>query len=261
MMMEDGVELFMPGRADPNALAGRAPVAFRPVWNVGMNSLSGFIARVAPPDEGAVPKDDDGRRAALDDMTALAKAAEVLEESLEIGRKAVIIAPVASTTLLRHPFRGAYLSLLRRTPARIRALVALQIVSIPAYAPKERLQSMQRDIAPLCRAIILTSDIFCANLDCVPQGSVHACALSFDALSEGERECRNLMTRFADKTRCIGCLAMADGVSSRPVLMAAVAAGFGYIAGPAVEADRGDIFPVRRFDAAGALNGGRNAFS
>lgn len=239
-MMTDDLDLFRPGYADPGALAARAPVLFRPVWNVSMNSVTGFVARVAEARTAS-----DLRTGALDDMTVLARAGEMLEESLEIGLRAVIVAPVSAGTLLDHPCRGAWIGLLRRLPRRVRDLLALQVAAIPPGAPRERLQAAQRDVAALCRALVFSSDLSCAHLDCMPPRAVHACTADLAGLVP-DRTGAAQLARFAGKTRALGCIPMAEGVATPPLFAAAAAAGFGYIAGPAAGADRSDIFQPRR---------------
>ncbi|MDI1227556.1 MAG: hypothetical protein PSY14_07730 [bacterium] len=226
--------------AGVEALGKNVSISFRPIWNVEKKYLCGYLVRRV----GAAPKTQDGAAAA--DLGLLVKAAESLERLQAQGEKSVVVVPVGYETLNAYPFRGHYLSLLRRIPEALRSYIVLQLDNIPQHASKQRLQLLQTDMRGLCRAVALTSDIRGANLDSVSRGNLHACVVDFSDASIGEDTMVSLINRFADKVGGINCAAMADGVSTRAALCAAISAGFRYIAGEAVVADQPELGISRR---------------
>lgn len=221
------------------------PVVFRPIWNVEKKYLCGYIARVT--NAGAVLACvEASARGPVQDIGLLAKAADALADLQARGEKSVVVVPVSFETLNLYPWRGHYLSLLRRIPEGVRSFIVLQLGNIPRGAPKQRLQTLQGDVRDLCRALAFTTDLRGQHLDSVLRQNVHACAVSLpDNLME-EEDPIGLITRFAGKASGMDCAAMADGVSTRAALCAAVSAGYAYLAGGAVLADQAELGISRR---------------
>jgi len=224
-------------------LAKSTPVMFRPVWNVEKNYLCGHIIRPK-----SRPDYADAQSLAVSDIGLLMRGSQALSGLQGRGEKSVVVVPVGFETLNSYPWRGHYLSMLRRIPENLRSLIVLQICNIPANAPKTRVRSIQGDVHGLCRAIAFTVDIGGGHLDCVARQNVHACAISLADKQLESDEFISIMNRFADKARGINCAAMADGVSTLAALCAAVSAGFRYLAGEAVLADQPELgIPCRDF--------------
>lgn len=217
------------------------PVVFRPIWNVQKNYLCGYIIRLRT----RVDHNDD-ESMAVTDIGLLLRGAQALSELQARGEKSVVVVPVSFGTLNSYPWRGHYLSMLRRIPEGVRGFIVLQIGNIPANAPKTRLRTIQGDVHGLCRAIAFTAGIEGGHLDCVSRQNVHACAI---AIGQGHIESDDFigtLNRFADKANGINCAAMADGIATRAALCAAVSAGFRYLAGEAVLADQQELGISRR---------------
>jgi hypothetical protein len=222
------------------ALSKNVAVSFRPIWNVEKKYLCGYIIRATRKQNATSDQE------ASDDLGLLVKAAQSLEYLQARGEKSVVLVPVSYETLNAYPFRGHYLSLLRRIPEAQRSFIVLQLDNIPSYASKQRLQLLQNDMRGLCRAVALASDIRGTNLDGAARGTLHACVVNFTTEDLDENAIIGLINRFADKVGGINCAAMADGVSTRAALCAAIAAGFSYISGAAVLADQTDLSVSRR---------------
>jgi len=232
------------------ALGRATPVVFRPIWNVEKNYLCGYIIRPK-----MRPDFNDAQSLAVSDIGLLLRGAQALSELQARGEKSVVVVPVSFETLNSYPWRGHYLSMLRRVPEHVRSFIVMQICNIPANAPKMRLLSIQGDIHGLCRAIAFTADIGGGRLDCVARQNVHACAISIPDAQLQNEDFIGVMNRFADKAGGINCAAMADGVSTRAALCAAVSAGFRYLAGEAVLPDQPELGISRRdFTLANALD-------
>lgn len=231
------------------ALSKNVAVSFRPIWNVEKDYLCGYLIRPAKKDHASADL------AAAADLGLLVKAAEALEKLRERGERSVVVVPVGYETLNAYPFRGHYLSLLRRISEELRSFIVLQLDNIPAQASKQRMQLLQCDMRGLCRAVAMSSDIRGANLDGVSRGNLHACVVNFSHNEAEEQLVIGMVNRFADKAGGINCAAMADGVSTRAALTAALSAGFRYIAGAAIAADQPQLgISRRRFTLADAFN-------
>ena len=222
------------------ALAKNVAVTFRPIWNVEKKYLCGYMIRPANRQHATADI------AASADLGLLVKAAEALEKLQAQGEKSVVVVPVGYETLNAYPFRGHYLSLLRRIPEALRMFIVLQLDNIPAQASKQRLQLLQTDMRGLCRAVAMSSDIRGANLDGVSRGHLHACVVNFSETGLDDASMSSLVSRFADKAGGVNCAAMADGVTTRAALDAALSAGFRYIAGAVIAEDQAQLGISRR---------------
>ncbi len=222
------------------ALSKNVNVTFRPIWNVEKKYLCGYMIRATKKPNATSDS------VASDDLGLLVRAAQALEDLQARGEKSVVLVPVGYETLNAYPFRGHYLSLLRRIPEAQRSFIVLQLDNIPAYASKQRLQLLQNDMHGLCRAVALACDIRGANIDGAARGTLHACVVNFATEDLDESAVIGLVNRFADKVGGINCAAMADGVSTRVALCAAISAGFRYICGAAVLPDQTELSVLRR---------------
>jgi len=224
-------------------------VIFRPIWNVEKSYLCGYIIRPVSDDSEkkaqglSVTAQNEAN--ALNDIGVLYKAAQALSELQQRAEKSIVLVEVNYETLNTFPFRNQYFSMLRRMPETVRNFIVLQIGNIPVQAPKLRLQSIQSDLRGLCRALSFAADIRGGNLDCVSRRNVHACAISLEQMAK-EDELTGLMGRFANKATGMNCAPLVDGVETADILSAAVAAGFRYIAGKAVQADQRSLGISRR---------------
>lgn len=223
------------------SLGKATQVVFRPIWNVEKNYLCGYIIRPK-----FRPDCSDSQSLAVNDIGLLMRGAQALGELQAHGEKSVVVVPVSFETLNAYPWRGHYLSMLRRVPEHVRSFIVMQICNIPANAPKLRLQSIQGDIHGLCRAIAFTAELGGGFLDCVARQNVHACAVALGDRQLESEDLVGVMNRFADKAGGINCAAMADGVSTPAALCAAVSAGFRYLAGEAVLPDQAELGISRR---------------
>lgn len=222
------------------ALGKNVAVSFRPIWNVEKNYLCGYLIRAAKKDH------ETPDMAASADLGLLVKAAEALESLQERGEKSVVVVTVGYETLNTYPFRGHYLSLLRRIPDNLRSFIVLQLDNIPENASKQRLHLLQNDMRGLCRAVAMSCDIRGANIDSASRGQLHACVVNFSGAEMEDALLASMVNRFADKAGGVNCAAMADGVTTRAALDAALSAGFRYIAGPAIAADQQQLGISRR---------------
>lgn len=222
------------------SLSKNIAVSFRPIWNVEKNYLCGYLIRAVK------NMHDTPDLAASADLGLLVKAMDALEDLQSRGEKSVVVVTVNYETLNAYPFRGHYLSLLRRIPDALRSFIVLQLDNIPPQAPKQRLQLLQNDMRGLCRAVAMSSDIRGSNLDSVSRGNLHACVVKFAHSDVEEALVVSMVNRFAERVGGINCAAMADGVATRPALTAALAAGFRYIAGSAIAPDQPQLGISRR---------------
>lgn len=229
-----------PGETVPEGI----DILFRPTWTARWQMVDAYLAlprrragRPPAAGESALPRDASaGARANLD-YALLFAALKELSRAVEAGRAATFICPIRFATLVP-PFWTTVPEVLRcfSDATRQRHLL-LEVTHIPQAATAEHMMGLARMIRPLCRDILVRTDL--ARPRIAELGAARPAAIGA-AMPPGR-------TMGAADSGAINAFVTAAGnhrvyvwdIAERAVLESAMAdPAVGYANGPALSADQ-----------------------
>ncbi|MCC7265766.1 MAG: hypothetical protein IT546_00335 [Caulobacteraceae bacterium] len=239
-----------PSRGPPTLVetpdAGEPPV-YAPVWDFGSNAMLRF--RLLPPVAPAGQPEPEVVLAAKQDVAALTKALFDLGRLAQLGRRLAVICPLHLTTLGRDGWRSQLVRMLKDCPEPQRRLLTLEFI-VPEKAPAAWPRALQARCAGLpvaCTARIgpqgdlsglrPPAGLTQVNLD-LPEGF------------PGDRAGVAQLDAFAHAASAAGLACGVLGLEDRPLVLAASAAGFSQLSGPAVHEGVHTLTQAVRFDLA-----------
>lgn len=238
------------GEARPTVATGLAPV-----WNVRSRAIASFLIEAQ-----ALELDADGEpickptatlpsvQAGEVALRALMAAEERLGGEAESQRVGLHV-PLPLGALACSGPRYRILHALRDLPEPMRRYLLLELVDLPVGFPQGRMAELVAMLAPHVRGVIARAPSLDADVTRWRGSGLSGVSLDGAGLDPGGREIPARLSRFAKDVRHIGPACMAYGFDANCLLMAAWAAGFSHLAGPAVSR-RAEEFLARRFAAA-----------
>jgi hypothetical protein len=223
---------------------GRGQAGYTPVWDFGVDALLRFRFRGAPqpvdPPQSAV---DDAKV----DVAALTQVLFDVGRLLQTGRRLPVICPVRLETVVRDGWRSQLDRMLRAAPPAVRKLVALEVV-ITAENDADWIGSLERAWRAMpgrpTPSLPLRASAAPARRSEVVQHVSLLLPESFSATKSGI----DAMGVFAQKAERVGMTCGVLGLRTRAAALAATAAGFQQLAGPAIHADVASLGQVIHFD-------------
>ena len=224
------------------------PPTYAPVWDFQSSAMLRFRL-LPPPDEADADSRSAIMLAAKQDVGALTKTLFDLGRLAQLGRRLGVICPVRLTTLGRDGWRSQLIRMLKDCPEPQRRLVALEVI-----APREASAAWPLAMQARCAGLPVT---WTARVD--PDGDLSAlkAGLGFSqitlALPPGFPSGRAGVARldaFARTAERAGLACGVLGLESRSLALAASAAGFSQLSGPAVHEGVTALTQAVRFDLA-----------
>jgi hypothetical protein len=227
--------IIMPDGAPATVATGVAPV-----WNVRACAITSFLV-----ESQAMGADADGSSIITPTATLSCTAAgEVALRALmaaeeRIGVEAArprvgMLVPLSLGALAYSGPRYRILHALRDLPEPVRRYLLLEIVDLPEGFPQGRMAELVAMLAPHVRGVIARAPSLEADVTRWRDSGLSGVSLDGADLDPAECGIPARLTRFAKSVRHIGPGCMAHGLEARCLLLAAWAAGFSHLAGPAV---------------------------
>lgn len=220
---------------------GQDDAAYSPVWEFGAEALLRFRFRAKPLAPDASISD-----VAKADIAALSKVVFDVGRLLQTGRRLPVICPLRLDTLLRDAWRPQIVRMLREAPPPLRKLVTLEVAIGPEH--KDWLGPLER----ACRALPAPPAA------CVPlqQGAVPSRAsavvkhlnLALSDTFAASKSGIGVLFAFVQRAERVGMTCGVTGLRTRPAVLAATAAGFQQLSGPAVHGDVASLGQAVHFD-------------
>ncbi|HYD44347.1 MAG TPA: hypothetical protein VEA79_03665 [Phenylobacterium sp.] len=224
------------------------PPTYAPVWDFGSSAMLRY--RLLPvPAVAAGQPEPEVVAAAKQDVAALTKALFDLGRLAQLGRRLAVICPLHLTTLGRDGWRSQLIRMLKDCPEPQRRLLTLEFI-VPAKASAAWPLALKARCAGLPTAwtarigpegdlsgLATPSGLGQVNLDLPP---------GFPSGKEGIAQ----LDAFAHAVSAAGMISGVLGLETRALVLAASAAGFSQLSGPAVHDGVSTLTQAVRFDLA-----------
>lgn len=241
------------------------PLPYRPVWNVQQKVIGIYRCERPAPchggDRGETDQVRNCRPAALGsvDGAVLARVLSDLEPARRGRGMASICLPVHHATLTDTATRNGFVALCDRIPAELRGLLVWEISGMPENAGERALFSMVSTVKPFGRAIFVRCGRDQPDFDTAAAVGVHSVGLDLGAATEPEAPVISRLDRFAHDAHEAGLRCHVYGISTSSISLAAVAAGFDYLAGDTIGKAVAAPLAVRPFDTENIFLSGRQS--
>jgi hypothetical protein len=219
----------------------RGGVAYTPIWEFGAAALLRFRLAEQPLGADAGPSD-----IARADIAALTQALFDVGRLASLGRRLPVICPVRLQTALRDVWRAQIVRMLRDAPSPVRKLVTLEVVI--GLDDGDWIGSLERAWtsmpgAPQASVPLQASALPARRSDLVRQLDLQL-ADDFAANKAGI----GLLGAFVQKAERSGFTCGVAGLRTRAAVLAATAAGFRQLSGPAIHRDVAALGQATHFD-------------
>jgi hypothetical protein len=242
---DDSVALAAGSRSLAHALKpierDRGRTAYTPIWEFGAEAILRFRFR---PD--ALEADAPTSEIAKADIAALTQVLFDVGRLATVGRRLPVICPLQFETVIRDVWRAQVIRMLRAAPAPVRRLVALEVMIGPDEA--DWIGSLERAWSSmpgaLRAAVPLQASASPARRSAVVRHLNLALADNFSASKSGIE----LLGAFVQKAERAGFTCGVMGLRTRAAALAASAAGFRQLSGPAIHRDVAALGQATHFD-------------
>jgi hypothetical protein len=216
--------------------------AFQPVWHTKNNVITGYYCQLLK----------DGKHLALDDVAALLEqnskdvaaakidaavykqAALAVEFLLKQGLKALLIVPIHFSTVDRLRFMGLLLEGGRHLPDGAQNFIVFDIMDIPSDVTGFRLREPVSYLKTRSRALIAQTGFEPADLEMYKELGFHGISIELARYEWKEARLLKGFERFVEDAERQKLQSFVHGISSKSLVVAAIAAGVRYMDGDAV---------------------------
>jgi len=222
----------------------RIASGYTPVWDFDIEALLHF--RFNPPpaaleDAGAV------MAGAKSDIAALNKVLFDVGRLTQVGRRLPVICPVHLETLLRDSWRAQIARMLRSAPPPLRRLVTLEVV-VGAERGPDWIRSLENAWSTLSGRPVARVSLSGPKIPAMRSGLVDHLNLMLPDDFAATKAGFDALGAFVQRAERAGMSCGVLGLRERPAALAATAAGFRQLSGPAIHADAPSLGRAVRFD-------------
>ncbi|MBL8644558.1 MAG: EAL domain-containing protein [Rhodospirillaceae bacterium] len=227
--------------ADVKALAP-LKLGFHPMWHVQHKLITGYRCVLALNGTRPTLREasrmlnetaDDVIKAKID-MAACTQAVERVQTMLRYGRKALLIVPVNFSTIEQPRFLVPFMDTLGKAAPDAMKLLVFELLGLPPGVTRFRLQEPFSHLRSKCRAVVVRTGSDFTNLEAFRDMGAHAVGLDAGEYPWKEHKMIAYMEQFAAIAQRHRLQAFVHGVPTNSLTVAAVAAGFTYVDGPAI---------------------------
>lgn len=231
---------------DDLAVPQGVSIGTTPVWRAGNQTLVGHVIRALPTDPAMERDLADDLFAATLDLPVLAHAQDHLLRRVDLQNPHLVVAPVSWHTLERPAARTKYLELAARLPEEMRRYLVVSLRDIPDDLMASRIDERVFELRRLCRTLMCRAKVERRDFEQFHGLQFHAIGVVLAGGDGEERDIMAAMDGFLDAISPLATKSFADGLNSKSLVIAALAAGFDYLSGSAI-VDRAAAVGVRSF--------------
>jgi hypothetical protein len=222
----------------------RATASYTPVWDFGVEALLHF--RFNAPGR-AVEGEASILSHAKTDLATLNQVLFDLSRLTQAGRRLPVICPVHLETLLREGWNAQVVRLLRSAPAPLRKLVTLEIV-IDAESKPDWIRSLEGVWGSMSGRPVACLSLAGPRLPSMSSSLVSHVNLMLAEDFSATKSDIEALGSFVQQAERVGMTCGVLGLRNRATALAATAAGFRQLSGPAVHSDVASLSQAVRFD-------------
>lgn len=228
---------------DKTAALASIRVMYRPMWNLRLKVIANYFASASGDNIfGKRIWDTDLRQefagslsAAEFDIFVARHALRDLSNGIAQGNRVLLCWPVHFETLAGRSSRNAYIQLCREIPDAVRKLLVFELDGLPEGAPQSRLIDIRSALSPFCRSLLVRLPPDFRNFGQMANMGLGAVGFSLSGHQASDDHRIQLMNDFVERATQAGLRCYVHGVANRAQALAAMAAGFEWIDGEAVE--------------------------
>jgi hypothetical protein len=232
--------------AGPTTLPEGIRFQIVPVWRAGNQTLVGHsIMTSAEGDSAGIPQN-------LLDMACLIKAQTDVQDALAAKSPYLVLGRVHWQTLERVTFRTRYLELAASLPEEARRYLVLALYDVPDDLLTARIEERLRELGRFCRSVSCRVDLGRRDFEQLKGQNLHpiGAELPADDLQLPESQIMASMNGFLDALAGLQTKTFIDGLQTKSLVIAALAAGFDYLSGSAIADSQTGAQGVRAFSIA-----------
>ena len=243
-------------RLDKTQVLGSLKVLYQPMWNPRHRAIAGYFATASAENVFGKQLWDDAIRSEFGgilspaelDLHVTRTAVHSVTRHMSHGTRILAGWPVHFETLATRASREAYIRLCREIPETIRQLLIFELVGQPDGVPASRIVEVVGVLRSFCRSVMVRVPADFRRFDIFQGANIGAVGCSLSGSQVPDAQAIAQISRFAENASRTGQRIYVHGLNSRPQLLAAVAAGYDWIDGPAVQLPGEQLGSMRRFD-------------
>lgn len=252
----DGLPDFSFAQVDRTEALASMNVMYRPMWNLRHKAIANyFVTAGAVSVFGDQLWDTSLRREFGDilspaefDIYVARRALRDMAANVAQGQKMLLCWPVHFESIAGRIGRQAYIGLCRDIPDAVRQLLIFELDGLPEGTPQSRLLDVLSVLKPFCRGQIVRVPWAFRQFSQMTGTGLNSIGFDLAAAPRGDAERIRILEDFAAAAAKIGFRCYAHGLNSRSQALAAMAAGFEWIDGEAVEHMVALPGPMMRFN-------------
>lgn len=168
------------------------------------------------------------------DRLVVRRAVKDLMAGVEEQRLTVVIVPVHYLTVSRAAIASGFMRLIHTIPPNLRQFLVWELLDAPVGTWTTQILPALSALKRCGRAVIVRVDLETREFRDIAAMGVHAVGIEVERARDPEAILRRKIERFAAQAERAQLQCYINGVHSLPLVEAAVAAGFDYIAGAAI---------------------------
>lgn len=230
-------------------------IMYQPMWNLRHQAITSYFAIASARNVFGNQLWDEAIRhefssiispAELDTFVTRTVMRDIAQHVAQ-GNRVLVGWPVHFETLATRVSRDAYMELCRELPEAVRQLLVFELCGLPAGIPNSRIIDVTGVLCPFCRNIMVRISADHKRFDVLHTGNIDAVGFSLSGFHVSDAQRIAMMNQFVEGASRAGLRTYIHGLADRTQALAAVAAGFEWISGPAVEQPLEALGRMRRF--------------
>lgn len=183
-------------------------------------------------------------------LPMLSVAIKSIQRKLSAERPSVVTVPVNWSFLDRTRLRTHYLEICSHLPEAARRLLVLQLIGVPEDLFTARIDERIRQLIPFCRSVVCQVRLGRDDLLQLKGLPLHSVGIDVGEGLPVDSDLMADMEKFMNAAAPLGRRTFIHGVTKKSLVVAAIGAGFDYIAGLAIPEPGADRPGVSQFSVA-----------